>query len=82
MTPSSMQCRQNFGERTLSISWILKVEEGWGEKEISTDGVVDRREEGGGGEGRGKKSTRVLYERQLQEHHETKTRLKPWQLLR
>ena len=56
MTPSSMQCRQNFGERTLSISWILKVEEGWGEKEISTDGVVGRREEGGGGEGKEKYS--------------------------
>ena len=32
-----------------SLSWILKAEEGWGEIEISTKGVVDRREEGGGG---------------------------------
>ena len=23
-------------------SWIFKVEEGWGEKQISTKGVVDR----------------------------------------
>ena len=51
-----MQCRRIFGERTLStssrnvwsLSWILKVKEGWGEIDISTKGVVDRREEAGG----------------------------------
>ena len=48
---SSLQCRCIFGGRTLSTSsrnlwprsWILKAEEGWGETEISTKGVGDRR---------------------------------------
>ena len=30
-----------------SLSWILKAEEGWGEIEISTKGVVDRQQGGG-----------------------------------
>ena len=34
----------------------LKAEEGWGEIDISTKGVVDRREKGGG-RGREKKNT-------------------------
>ena len=41
------------------LSWILKAEEGWGEIEISTKGVVDRREEGGGRGGE-KKNTHPL----------------------
>ena len=46
----SLQCRRSFGKRTLSTSSRnLKAEEGWGEIDISTEGVVDRREKGGGG---------------------------------
>ena len=60
----NMQYRRMFGERTLSPSlinmwppsWILRAEKGRGEKEISTKGVVDRWEEGGGRR-RGKKTT-------------------------
>ena len=43
-----------------SLSWILKTEEGWIEKidrkkiEISSKGVVDKREEGGGRGGKRK----------------------------
>ena len=48
-----------FGERPLSISslsewppsWTFKAKEGWEEKEISTKGVVYRREEGEGSQG-------------------------------
>ena len=40
---NSLQCKHIFGERTLStssrnalsLSWILKAEEGWGEIEIT-----------------------------------------------
>ena len=46
-----------FGKRTLSsssrIGFSKQRNHGWGEIEISTKGVVDRREEGGG-RGRGK----------------------------
>ena len=39
----SLQCKRIFGERTLvtfscnvwPLSWILKTEEGWGQKEIN-----------------------------------------------
>ena len=44
-----------FFAKCVSLFWILKGEEGWGEIEISTKGVVDRREEGGG-RGRGKEN--------------------------
>ena len=40
---SSLQCRHIFGKQTLSSSSRnLKAEEGWGEIDISTKGVVDR----------------------------------------
>ena len=40
----SLQCRRIFGKRTLSTSSRnLKAEEGWGEIDIPTKGVVDRR---------------------------------------
>ena len=55
MVLNSLQCRRIFGKRTLSTSSRkLKAEEGWGEIDISTKGVVDRREEGRGGEGKRK----------------------------
>ena len=37
----SLQSRSNFGEQELSISLILMKVEGWGEKEIFTNGAVD-----------------------------------------
>ena len=49
----SLHCRRIFGKGTLTWKYILKAEEGWGEIEISTKGVVDRQEEGVGRE-RGK----------------------------
>ena len=50
VTSLSLQCRRIFGKRTLStssrnvwsLSWILKAEEGLGEIEIFTKGVIDR----------------------------------------
>ena len=42
------------------VDWILNEEEDWGEKEISTKGVVDRQEEGGGS-GEGKKNTLLTF---------------------
>ena len=62
-----MMMQAYFWQVTLSTSlqnvwppsWILKAHEGWGEKEISAKGVVDRQEEGGG-RGRGKKNTCLL----------------------
>ena len=38
---SSLQFRRIFGKRTLSTLRNLKAEEGWGEIDISTKGVVD-----------------------------------------
>ena len=49
---TSLQCRRIFGKQTLSISSRnLKAEEGWGEIDISTKGVVvgERKEWGGEG---------------------------------
>ena len=50
----SLRCMGIFGERTLSTSSRDVWPPSWGEKEISTKGVVDRGgEEGGGGGGGG-----------------------------